>query len=98
MSLAALFHNMPLIKSVEIWKIKDVIYIYIYIYIYIFIYQLVERATTGQEFMRSIPAPGARSVAIGWIGVSIMSPAETEVMVSPLSLSVAARKSSIRQS
>ena len=45
----------------------------------------VERATPGDEVPGSIPAVAARSPT-GWVGVSIMLPAETEVMVSQLCL------------
>ena len=45
--------------------------------------QSLERVTIRQEVMRSILAPGA-PLPIGWVGVSIMWRAETEVMVSLL--------------
>ena len=47
--------------------------------------QSVERATPGQEFPGSIPAVAVRPPT-GWVGVSIMWPTETEVMVSQLCL------------
>ena len=47
--------------------------------------QSVERATPGEEVPGSIPAVG-RPLFTGWVGVSIMWPAETEVMVSQLCL------------
>ena len=54
--------------------------------------QLVERATPCEEVLGSIPAVAATSLLVG-VGVSIMSPAEIEVMVSPLCLGVAAGQS-----
>ena len=45
--------------------------------------QSVERATPGEEVPGSIPVVGHR-LPTGWVGVSIMWPAETEVMVSQL--------------
>ena len=47
--------------------------------------QSVERATPGEEVPGSIPDCG-RPLPTGWVGVSIMWPAETEVMVSQLCL------------
>ena len=46
--------------------------------------QWVEGATPGKEVVGSIPA--------GWVDVSIMGPAETEVVVSTLCFGVTARK------
>ena len=45
----------------------------------------VERATSGEEVLSLIPAVTARSPT-GWVGVCVLWPAETEVMVSPLCL------------
>ena len=47
--------------------------------------QLVERVTPGEELPGSIFAVAAHSLRVG-VGVSIMWPAETEVMVSQLCL------------
>ena len=47
--------------------------------------QSVERATPGEEFPGLILAVAARSLLV-WVGVSIMRPAETEVMVLQLCL------------
>ena len=47
--------------------------------------QSVERATPSEEVLGSINFVAARSLLV-WVGVSIMEPAETEVMVSPLCL------------
>ena len=45
-----------------------------------------ESRSESREF-----APRGRPLPTGWVGVSIMRPAETEVMVFPLCLCVAAR-------
>ena len=45
--------------------------------------QSVERAAPGEEVPGSIPAVAVRS-STGWVGVSVMWPAETEVIVSQL--------------
>ena len=47
--------------------------------------QSVEQATPSEEVLGSIPCCD-RPLPTGWVGVSIMGPAETEVMVSPLGL------------
>ena len=49
--------------------------------------QSVERATSGQLCVRSLLL---RTLPTGYVSISIMSPAETEVMVFPLCLGVAA--------
>ena len=56
--------------------------------------QSTELATLGQEVVGSIPA----SPPTGWVSVSIIRQAETEVMVSPLCVCVAARKIVRRES
>ena len=52
--------------------------------------QSIERAASDQdqEVVGSISSP----ISTGWVGVSIIRLAETEVIVSPLCLCVAARK------
>ena len=47
--------------------------------------QSVERATPGKEVLGLIPLIATPPPPTGWVGVSIMWPSETEVMVSPLS-------------
>ena len=48
--------------------------------------QSVERVTSGEEVLGSIRPSCGRPILTSWVGVSIMWPAETEVMVSPLCL------------